>query len=187
MNINNLFLQDDSIALMRDGVYDNKFDLILTDPLYDLKEDIKLEIHALMLKCLKPAGTLIVFAPPENQWLQPASQILFWEKPSSTKNVSRRYSRFVEMIFVYQNEGYTWNYKRHWSQYTNIFRDLVDDTATHPWRKPPAMIKRLILNHSNPGDLIFDPFCGSGVVGDVCLELGDRRSICVDIELDKYR
>lgn len=183
----NTFVTQDSISAMQSGIYDNRFNLIVTDPLYDYSESDKKKIHNLLLRCLKRHGTLIVFSPPENQWIHPASQYLFWEKPSSTKNVSRRYSRFVEMIFVYQNEGYTWNHQRHWSQYTNIFRDLVDDASIHPWRKPPAMLKRLILNHSNPGDFIFDPFCGSGVVGDVCLELGDRNSLCADIELSKYR
>lgn len=51
----------------------------------------------------------------------------------------------------------------------------------HPTEKPAWMIVPLIRRHSNPGDLILDPFCGSG---RVCVEakmLG-RNYIGIDIE-----
>jgi len=129
------------------------------------------------------SGVVIVFSPPENQWILPADQYLFWEKPISTKNTSRRYSRFVEMIFVYGEN--TWNTGRHWSQYTNVFRDLVDDSSRHPFRKPPSLIRRLILNHTNYGDIILDPFAGSGVVAEVAMELG-RHCISIEKEVKYY-
>lgn len=74
-----------------------------------------------------------------------------------------------------------WNCNRHWSQYTNVFMDLVDDAKKHPYRKPPSLIERLILNHTNEGDTILDPFAGSGVVKEVCMKLG-RNSISIEIE-----
>jgi site-specific DNA-methyltransferase (adenine-specific) len=122
-------------------------------------------------------GWVIVFSPPKNQWILPADQYLFWEKPISTKNTSKHYSNFIEMIFVY---GYgTWNADRHWSQYTNVFKDLVDEKNLHAHRKPPSLIERLIRNHTNEGDIILDPFCGSGVVGEVA-ECLNRNCISVD-------
>jgi DNA modification methylase len=112
-----------------------------------------------------------VFSPPENQWVFPGiDEYLFWVKPISTKNTSRRYSRFVEMMFVYQQEEAIWNSNRHWSQYINVFMDLVDDSKLHPYRKPLSLIKRLILNHTKDDDIIFDPFSGSGSVLSVCKE-----------------
>lgn len=149
--------------------------LVLTDPPYDLQEKEKKHIHKHLLSFSK--GLTIVFSPPENQWILPADQYLFWIKPISTKNTSRRYSRFVEMIFLY-GQG-TWNCDRHWSQYTNVFVDLVDNAKIHPYRKPPSLIERLILNHTNPGDWVFDPFAGSGVVEDCCRKLG-RNSFSME-------
>lgn len=145
-------------------------DLIITDPPYDFDESLKTWFHREFLRVSKT--WVIVFSPPENQWILPANQYLFWEKPISTKNTSKSYSRFIEMMFVY---GYgTWNADRHWSQYTNVFKDLVDNSAYHSFRKPPSLIERLILNHSNPNDLILDPFSGSGVVCSVAKRLGRR-------------
>lgn len=159
---------------------DNEFDVIITDPPYDFKLDEKEFIHKELLRVSK--GTIIVFSPPENQWILPADQYLFWLKPPSTKNTSRRYSRFVEIMFVYR-EG-TWNTKRHWSQYTNVFKDLVDDASIHPFRKPPSLIERLVLNHTNEGDKVLDPFGGSFVVAEVCDRFGRH---CLSIEKDESR
>jgi len=162
-----------------------KFDLILTDPPYDFKQEKKEYVHSLFQRFVFPGrkphqdGTIIVFSPPENQWILPADQYLFWQKPISTKNTSKRYSRFVEMIFVYQGDNPTWISNRHWSQYTNVFVDLVDNSSIHPFRKPPSLIERLILNHTEPGDWILDPFAGSFVVHDVARRL-DRNSVSIE-------
>lgn len=159
---------------------ENCVDLVLTDVPYDLKDDSKFYYHNEFISISN--SWVIVFSPPENQWILPADQYLFWEKPISTKNTSKRYSRFIEMIFVY---GYgTWNSDRHWSQYTNVFKDLVDNSSIHPFRKPPSLIERIILNHTNEGDLILDPFCGSGVVPIVAKKLG-RNFIGIEKE-QKY-
>ncbi len=155
---------------------DQSFDMILTDPPYNLGITDKMILHAEFKRICK--GAIVVFMPPENQWLHPADQYLFWIKPISTKNTSRSYSRFVEMIFVYNIT--TWNCKRHWSQYTNVFTDLVDDANIHPYRKPPSLIERLIRNHTNKGDFILDPFAGSFVVSDVSRRLGRN---CTSIEI----
>jgi DNA modification methylase len=148
---------------------------ILTDVPYDLAPKEKLFLHQEFLRI--SSGIVIVFSPPENQWISPADQYGFWMKPISTKNTSKSYSRFIEMIFFYGH--HVWNCKRHWSQYTNVFTDLVDTSSLHPYRKPPSLITRLILNHTQEGDTILDPFAGSGVVQDVCQQLG-RNSMSIE-------
>lgn len=166
----------DSFKLLPE-LEDKSFDLILTDPPYDLDKDQKVFLHGHFFRLSKTG--YIIFSPPENPWLPGADQHLFWIKPISTKNTSKRYSRFVEMIFLYGD--LKWNHNRHWSQYTNVFNDLVDNSKLHPHRKPPSLIERLVLNHSDPGDLILDPFAGSGVVADVCKATG-RVSYSIEIE-----
>ncbi len=170
---------DDNYDLLNRWYIDThqKFQLVLTDPPYDLNIEQK-EYYMERFTSLC-TGTIIVFMPPENQWVLPANQYLFWEKPISTKNTSKSYSRFVEMMFLYEMENHKWNCHRHWSQYTNVFKDLVDDTKLHPYRKPPSLIERLILNHTDEGDWILDPFAGSFVVYDVATRLG-RNCIAID-------
>lgn len=51
----------------------------------------------------------------------------------------------------------------------------------HPTQKPEYLLERLILASSNEGDLILDPFCGSGTTGVVAKRLG-RRFIGIDYE-----
>jgi modification methylase len=43
---------------------------------------------------------------------------------------------------------------------------------THPTQKPEALLQRILLSASNPGDLILDPFFGSGTTGAVAKKLG---------------
>jgi len=50
----------------------------------------------------------------------------------------------------------------------------------YPTEKPPAIIERLIVNSSSPGERVADPFCGSGNVGLVARKL-NRRYFLSDI------
>ncbi|WP_281405378.1 site-specific DNA-methyltransferase [Methylosinus sporium] len=43
---------------------------------------------------------------------------------------------------------------------------------THPTQKPEALLARIMLAASNPGDLVLDPFFGSGTTGAVARLLG---------------
>src|SRR5579883_1684577 len=43
---------------------------------------------------------------------------------------------------------------------------------THPTQKPEALLARILLSASKPGDLVLDPFFGSGTTGAVARKLG---------------
>ncbi len=43
---------------------------------------------------------------------------------------------------------------------------------THPTQKPEALLARALLAASNPGDLVLDPFFGTGTTGAVAKKLG---------------
>ena len=49
----------------------------------------------------------------------------------------------------------------------------------HPTQKPEALLERVILASSSHGDLVLDPFCGSGTTGVAALRHG-RRFVGVD-------
>lgn len=48
----------------------------------------------------------------------------------------------------------------------------VNGRKAHSTQKPEALLYRIILASSNPGDLILDPFFGSGTTGAVAKKLG---------------
>ena len=52
----------------------------------------------------------------------------------------------------------------------------------YPTQKPEALLGRIIKTSSNPGDLVFDCFMGSGTTQAVAMKLG-RRFIGADINL----
>ena len=49
-----------------------------------------------------------------------------------------------------------------------------DDGRFHPTQKPLRFMEALIVKHSNPGDLVCDPFCGSGTTGVAAIKHGRR-------------
>jgi modification methylase len=60
---------------------------------------------------------------------------------------------------------------------------LKDETGTkaHPTQKPEALLHRVIMASSKPGDIILDPFFGTGTTGAVARKLG-RRFIGIERE-----
>ena len=60
----------------------------------------------------------------------------------------------------------------------------TNGTKAHSTQKPEALLYRVLLSSTNPGDVVLDPFFGSGTTGAVAKELG--RSF-IGIERDaKY-
>jgi len=53
----------------------------------------------------------------------------------------------------------------------------------HPTQKPEGLIERMVLASSDDGDLVLDPFSGSGTTLRVCQQL-NRRAIGIEINPD---
>jgi modification methylase len=49
-----------------------------------------------------------------------------------------------------------------------------DGRKVHPTQKPEALLARVLLSSSNPGDVVLDPFFGTGTTGAVAKRLGRR-------------
>ena len=47
-----------------------------------------------------------------------------------------------------------------------------DGRKAHPTQKPEALLRRILLSSTNPGDVVLDPFFGSGTTGAVAKRLG---------------
>jgi modification methylase len=59
-------------------------------------------------------------------------------------------------------------------------------TKSHSTQKPEALLHRVILSSTNPGDVVLDPFFGSGTTGAVAKRLG-RRFIGIERDPDYIR
>ena len=60
-----------------------------------------------------------------------------------------------------------------WSDLTVPFWSMAENTE-HPTQKPEKLLARLLLASSQRGDLVFDPFLGSGTTASVAKKLGRR-------------
>jgi len=67
-----------------------------------------------------------------------------------------------------------------WTDLTVPFWSMPENTD-HPTQKPEKLLAKIILASSNPGDLVLDPFLGSGTTSVVAKKLGRRY---VGIEID---
>ena len=57
----------------------------------------------------------------------------------------------------------------------------MPENTPHPTQKPEKLIAKLILASSNEGDVVFDPFLGSGTTAVVAKKLG-RHYIGIEKE-----
>lgn len=70
---------------------------------------------------------------------------------------------------------------------SNIWTDIsipfwsMPENTPHPTQKPEKLIAKLILASSNPGDIVFDPFLGSGTTSVTAKKLG-RQYIGIERE-----
>lgn len=140
---------------------------------------------------LKPNGTLwvsgthhVIFSvgyAMQQLGMKMLNQVT-WQKPNPPPNLACRY-------FTHSTETILWAAKnersRHRFNYADMKRanankqmkDVWTFTAPkndektlgkHPTQKPVALLERIILSSSNPGDFVLDPFMGSGTTGVVC-------------------
>jgi len=70
---------------------------------------------------------------------------------------------------------------------TDVWRDIdfYKENRVHPTQKPLPLIKRLILASSNEGDLVVDPFAGSGSTAISAIQL-NRNFITIDSDETYY-
>ena len=99
-----------------------------------------------------------------------------WVKPNPMpRNRDRRYVVDAEYA-VWCARG-KWTFNRLSDKYGRP--EIVcaaPSKRLHPTQKPDFLMETLIARHSNPGDMVLDPFMGSGTTGVAAKKLG--RKFC---------
>lgn len=104
---------------------------------------------------------------------------LIWEKTNpSPMNGQHIYLSGIENAVWFKKRGGTFN--AHCKN--TVFRYPCGRSKLHPTEKNHDLLKELILDNSNEGDLILDPCMGSGSHLFVASNLGRN---CIGIELDE--
>lgn len=106
--------------------------------------------------------------------------VLNWVKNSPTFSLGR-------LDYEYQHEPilFTWvkTHKRNKSGefHTSVWNvDKPRHSAEHPTMKPVELPVNAIMNHTDHGDIVYEPFCGSGTDIIACEQTG-RRCRAVEI------
>jgi methylase of polypeptide subunit release factors len=61
-----------------------------------------------------------------------------------------------------------------------IVAPVAKERTGYPTQKPEALLERLVTSLTDPGDLVLDPYLGSGTTAVVCARHG-RRVIGMDV------
>jgi site-specific DNA-methyltransferase (adenine-specific) len=153
-------------------------------------------------RVLKPDGTL---------WVSGTHHIIFslgfalqrlgfrvinnivWSKPNATPNaLHTAFTHAHEtLIWASKGRGHTFNYELVNSpnpdgQLSSVWRIPTVPRREklhgyHPTQKPLRLVRRAVLASSGEGDLVFDPFCGSGTTAVAAKEL-ERFFVGAELE-----
>ena len=149
-------------------------------------------------RILKPTGTIWISGTKHNIFMIGSILQLqrfhilndiTWFKPNAPPNLSCRF-------FTHSHETLFWARKL-WEQSEDIFKNEEKQMRSvwsipltpqrekqfgkHPTQKPLELLKRIILTSTDEGDLVLDPFNGSGTTGVVCKANG-RQYVGIDLE-----
>jgi DNA modification methylase len=109
-----------------------------------------------------PAGPLLpVFIAAMEQGGFSYRHCLVWVKQSFVLGRSDYHYRHEPILYGWREDGpHYFIDDRTQDSVFEINRPMVSEL--HPTQKPLELIARMVANSSRPGELIYDPFCGSG-------------------------
>lgn len=109
--------------------------------------------------------------------------VLTWHftNPKPRANKTSWIAAADHILFSVKGTGHTFN----WTAVPLMHSVLRFGTCQgnerrdHPTQKPLKLIQKLIETSSNPGDVVLDPFAGSGTTGEACQNL-DRSFVLIE-------
>lgn len=113
--------------------------------------------------------------------------ILVWEKPLSIIN-KNRFSQNIEYIVRVYDYGTALNRVEQNEFYNRVkkIKPVSGDDKIHPTQKPVALMEEFLLLSSKEGDVVLDPFVGSGTTAVACHHT-KRHFIAFEKSEDYYK
>lgn len=103
--------------------------------------------------------------------------IISWHKNNPTPSFRQvNYLSACEFIWLGSRAAWKFNFSKQKEMhnfYSTSNASAYGKTG-HPTEKPEELLSWLIRNHTDKGDLVFDPFGGSGTTAAVCEQLGRK-------------
>ncbi|HSQ20873.1 MAG TPA: site-specific DNA-methyltransferase [Blastocatellia bacterium] len=158
---------------------DQSVDVMITDPPYpnrmNLFPDTLVDGLAMLYLGCKKAKKYVAFfwnpfdvPPAPAGWKEVARHI--WHKPDC-KSITH-----YEVIVVWSKEQKN-RVSRVWSIPILDYRSL-HDWKPHPTQKPVKLLRYLLEQYTEEGDVVFDPFVGSGTTAVACQQMKRHFIAC---------
>lgn len=173
----------DARELIKD-IPDNSIDLVFTDPVYDRIEDYEwlAQESARVLKddraCLAWYG-----GPSLDVVISTMKQYIDWTWKLSYVVVAKGYRLIGYNLFVWTTPC-LWFHKGKGYPHQRIpdtFISTAAPTGTYKWNKNIGVIHKWMSAFTEQGDIILDPFIGSGTTAVVAKQIGRH---CIGFEID---
>jgi len=169
-------------------IKDNSIDLILSDPPYP-KEFLPLwnDLAVIANRVLKPSGFLICYSGQiyleeiMNYFTNAGLKYYWlgglWHKGATAIVQGRNVINEMKPILFYQKLPF----KKSKNTFCDLFTNDKQEKALHEWQQGIVTFKTIIERFTEPNDLIFEPFAGSGTTLVAAKELKRK---CIGCEVD---
>lgn len=176
--------QGDCLELMK-NMPDKSIDWVITDPPYgiDIAEWDKKLTKEYFEEIFRVSKNQIIFG--YNYYtdiLPPTEAFIVWYKQPFLKNQSQ-----CELIWTsleMKPKVFHYRYAGNCEGYPNQLKVNYKKKSQHPTEKPVEVMNYLINTYTKEGDIIFDPFMGSGTTG-VSAVKNKRQFRGIEL-IDKY-
>lgn len=202
----------DSLKILKE-IPDKSVDMLLTDPPYKIITGGKRKSTVSFGGIIKDNKQLMRTIPEFKEWLPECFRVLkdnthayffinfinlndmineiekagfkihtllVWQKNNSGFN--RWYLKNCEYV-IFARKGKAKKIKIGGSKTVHQFNNPRN--KVHPTEKPVDLLEMYILNSSDEGDVVLDPFMGSGSTGVACKNT-NRKFIGIELEIDYF-
>lgn len=113
--------------------------------------------------------------------------LLTWHKSNPVPACGNKYLTDTEFILFFREKGVKiyGEYKSKFTYYVTPLNQKDKKTYGHPTIKPLDMVSNFIINSSQEGDIVFDPFMGSGTTAVAAIKC-NRNFLGYELNPDYY-
>ena len=165
---------------------------------WDKPADIHMLAHEFR-RIIKPTGNIFIFCDVNTigEWETYCNlafhtfTFMVWKKTNPTPSIRKtNFLKACELCLCMWDKGHVWNFTTQKDMHNMMefptYTGRDKRRYNHPTQKPTELFRKIVQIASNPGDLVFDPFMGTGTTGVAAQELG-REFMGIEIREDYFR